>query len=84
MASPNVKCVAVALNGDVTLTWDIPADPAGVFANYSIYVSTVSSLGPFTLVGTVTTHKILLPTLVPMQMHKECIIKYIRIIIPAL
>lgn len=56
MASPNVKCVAVALNGDVTLTWDIPADPAGVFANYSIYVSTVSSLGPFTLVGTVTNY----------------------------
>lgn len=56
VASPDVKCINVALNGDVTLTWAIPPDPGGTFANYSIYVSTVSSLGPFSLAGVVNTY----------------------------
>lgn len=56
VASPDLKCLSVAPNGDVTLTWAIPADPGGNFVGYQIYSSPLSPLGPYGLVGTVNTY----------------------------
>ncbi|MBI3511440.1 MAG: gliding motility-associated C-terminal domain-containing protein [Bacteroidetes bacterium] len=44
--SPKVHCVAVQLNGDVTLTWEQPPDTGGTFNSYHIYTS-ANVNGPF-------------------------------------
>ena len=54
VASPDLKCLAVATNGDVTLTWVTPSGPGG-FIDYKIFSSTVQS-GPYTLVATINTY----------------------------
>ncbi|MFL5753058.1 MAG: gliding motility-associated C-terminal domain-containing protein [Bacteroidia bacterium] len=53
--SPIVRCVSVAANGDVTLSWDIPADPLAEFQSYDVYSSSVLN-GPYTLQSSVTTY----------------------------
>lgn len=50
--SPNVHCLAVAPNGNVTLTWDQPLDTANTFNSYHIFSSS-SPNGPFTPVDSV-------------------------------
>jgi gliding motility-associated-like protein len=50
--SPNVHCLAVAPNGDVTLTWDQPLDTANTFNSYHIFSSTNPN-GPFTVVDSI-------------------------------
>ena len=42
---PSLRCVSVSPAGDVILTWVIPPDPNGIFANYEIYHSSASA-GP--------------------------------------
>ncbi len=48
--SPQITCVSVLPNGDVTLNWLTPADPLVQFVNYKIYSSTTGAVGSFTLV----------------------------------
>ncbi len=43
---PSLRCASVNVAGDVTLTWDIPADPGGEFLEYRIFWST-SLAGPY-------------------------------------
>ena len=50
---PDLRCLQVLANGDVTLTWLAPSDPGSLFHSYDIYYSTSNS-GPFALVGTLT------------------------------
>ncbi|HEU4719317.1 MAG TPA: T9SS type B sorting domain-containing protein, partial [Bacteroidia bacterium] len=50
--SPHVHCVAVAPNGDVTLTWDQPVDTAGTFDSYHIF-SSPNPNGPFTEIDSI-------------------------------
>lgn len=45
--SPNLHCVAVQPNGDVTLTWDLQPDTANTFNSYHIFASN-SLNGPYT------------------------------------
>lgn len=52
MGSPELRCIAVAPNGDATLTWLQPPDPAGTFNSYHIYASG-SPAGPYTHVDSV-------------------------------
>ena len=52
MVSPDVKCVTVLPNGDVTLTWIIP--PSGNFVSYHVDTSSNPAIIPFTLYSTVT------------------------------
>ena len=52
VASPEVHCVAVLPNGDVTLTWEQPVDTAGTFDSYHVYTSTNPN-GPFTVVDSI-------------------------------
>lgn len=47
------RCVSVAQNGQVTLTWTPVADPLGEFDHYRIYSATAAA-GPFLLAGTAT------------------------------
>ena len=49
---PELSCISVLPNGDVTLTWNIPSDPSGEFQNYFIYHADNSN-GPFSVVATV-------------------------------
>ncbi len=51
VASPDVKCVSVAPNGDVTLTWALPAP--GSFVSYHIDTSSFAA-GPFTNYTTIS------------------------------
>lgn len=46
---PDLRCLAVAANGDITLTWIAPADPNSSFVSYEIY-SSISATGPFSFV----------------------------------
>lgn len=48
VSAPSINCADVALNGDVTLTWTPPLDPAGTFVKYEIFNATSG-----TLVGTI-------------------------------
>ncbi|MEW6470260.1 MAG: gliding motility-associated C-terminal domain-containing protein [Bacteroidota bacterium] len=53
--SPEIRCVSVAPNGNVTITWAIPPDPGGVFTQYEVY-SSASLTGPYTNVGNNATY----------------------------
>jgi gliding motility-associated-like protein len=44
--SPDLRCLKVNTNGDLTLSWLAPADPGAQFNSYLIYTSTFKS-GPF-------------------------------------
>jgi len=55
MNAPDFRCVAVAANGDVTLTWLTPPDPGATFTNYQIYSSSNQS-GPYALTATVLSY----------------------------
>jgi gliding motility-associated-like protein len=50
--SPDVHCVAVQPNGDVTLTWEQPLDTDGTFNSYHVF-SSVNPNGPFTVVDSI-------------------------------
>jgi gliding motility-associated-like protein len=50
--SPEPHCVAVAPNGDITLTWEQPIDTAGTFDSYHIY-SSGNANGPFTVIDSI-------------------------------
>ena len=49
---PALRCASVAPNGDVTLTWIVPADPNGDFAEYEVFQSNVLG-GPYVSLGTI-------------------------------
>ena len=50
--SPQITCVSVLANGDITLTWLTPANPNNQFTGYTIYESSNVG-GPFTQIYTV-------------------------------
>ena len=52
---PSLRCASVNAAGNVTLTWVIPPDPAGVFSSYEIRTSP-TLMGTYTLAGTVNTY----------------------------
>jgi gliding motility-associated-like protein len=49
MSPPEVKCVAIQLNGDVTLSWTVPPLNGNLFDAYDIYYADTPA-GPFNLV----------------------------------
>lgn len=55
IANPQLRCLAVQPNGDVTITWLAPPDPNSFFAACQIYSAT-NPAGPYTLVGTVNNY----------------------------
>ncbi len=48
VASPELRCASVLSNGDVELTWSVPANAGNTFDSYHLYHSG-SVNGPFTL-----------------------------------
>jgi gliding motility-associated-like protein len=52
ISSPELRCIAIAPNGDATLTWLQPPDPAGTFNSYHIYASG-NIAGPYTHIDSV-------------------------------
>lgn len=54
VASPDVKCVSVAANGDVVLTWTLPVNTGG-FISYHVDTSSFAA-GPFFTYTTVPTY----------------------------
>lgn len=55
LGAPVLHCASVGLNGDVTLTWTVPADPNGDFGNYEIWHAT-DVAGPFNLLTTIAVY----------------------------
>lgn len=55
LASPDLRCLSVAQNGDITLTWINTPDPTAIFTSYNVYVSPTSA-GPYTLVASIGTN----------------------------
>jgi len=54
--APDLRCVSVAANGDITLTWIAPAIPGGAtFNNYQVFQSN-NQAGPYTLMATITNY----------------------------
>lgn len=53
--SPQLRCVSVLQNGDVTLTWSTPADPGNEFNRYLIYTSPALS-GPYSLLPPISVY----------------------------
>lgn len=49
---PELRCASVQPNGDVQLTWVVPADPNNLFLEYRIFHS-VNAGGPYAQVGSV-------------------------------
>lgn len=54
---PDLRCISVSLNGDVTINWIPPADPLTEFANYTIFKSS-SLAGTYTVIATINTYSI--------------------------
>ena len=52
VSSPQVTCVSVLANGDVSISWLTPTDPLNEFQSYSVYTS-ANLNGNYTLAGTV-------------------------------
>ncbi|MBL4624852.1 MAG: gliding motility-associated C-terminal domain-containing protein [Flavobacteriales bacterium] len=52
VGAPELKCIAVGSNDDITLTWVAPADPLNEFTAYEIYHAT-NSTGPYTIATTI-------------------------------
>ncbi len=52
VAAPQLRCLATATNGDITLTWIPPADPGSQFTEYEIWYATIQT-GPYSKVGTI-------------------------------
>ena len=55
LAAPDLRCLSVAPNGDVTLTWINTPDPTNIFTRYDIWMSPVAT-GLFSQVGSVTSN----------------------------
>lgn len=53
--SPDVQCVNVLANGDVSITWAVPPDPVSEFVSYGIY-SSANLNGPYVLVTTIASY----------------------------
>ncbi len=56
LPSPDLRCLSVAANGDVTLTWLIPPDPSNIFIQYNIWYSTNCCAGFQLLLPTISTY----------------------------
>ncbi len=52
MPSPDLRCVSVLPNGDITLTWITPPDPGNNFNSYHVYATT-NPAGPYTLIDSI-------------------------------
>ena len=52
---PSLRCTAVSVNGNVTLTWVIPPDPSGLFTSYEVYTASIAG-GPYILAGSVNVY----------------------------
>lgn len=52
---PKVKCISVASNDDITITWEQPADPLGEFVSYQVFQST-NATGSYALAGSIATY----------------------------
>jgi|GEM_PF-279802 len=50
--APEVRCVSVGANGDITLSWMIPSDTARAYNSYHIY-SSLNAGGPFTAIDSI-------------------------------
>lgn len=56
MNAPDLRCIAVAANGDVTLSWQTPAIPGGeTFNSYQVFTSTIQA-GPYTQAATISNY----------------------------
>ena len=44
--APELRCVSVAANGNITLSWIPPADPLNEFVSYTVYAS-ANQAGPY-------------------------------------
>ncbi len=55
VSSPQVTCVSVLANGDVSISWLTPPDPLNEFQSYSVYTS-ANLNGNYILAGTVTNY----------------------------
>ncbi len=53
--SPEIRCVLVVPNGDVIISWAIPADPANEFKSYEIYYS-INKVGPYVPIASQTSY----------------------------
>ncbi len=51
--APQLKCISVDSNDDITLTWIAPNDPLSEFVSYSVYQST-SLLAGYSVVSTIS------------------------------
>ena len=40
ITSPQIRCVSVMPNGNISVTWETPPDPLHQFSSYQIYTST--------------------------------------------
>ena len=49
---PPINCIQSNASGDVTISWDAPADPAGTFVEYQIYSIQNGLLGTINNIGT--------------------------------
>ena len=54
---PGLRCASVLPNGDVQLSWAVPADPNGTFLEYRVYQSTAAA-GPYVQLGTIPVYGI--------------------------
>ena len=55
ITSPQIGCVSVLPNGQISVTWQTPPDPLHQFSSYQIYASTVKT-GTYTLQGSINTY----------------------------
>lgn len=56
ITSPEIRCVTVLGNGNVTLHWTVPADPTNEFQSYEVYYSPNGNAGTFNLAQSITSY----------------------------
>src|SRR5437868_14985302 len=55
ITSPEVRCVLVLSNGNVTVSWAIPSDPLNEFKSYEVFYSSTLA-GPYTNMASISAY----------------------------
>lgn len=56
LTSPQIGCVSVLPNGNISITWQIPPDPSHQFASYQIYTSPTLNNPTYNYQGGITNY----------------------------
>ncbi len=78
ITSPEVRCVLVQPNGNVTLTWAVPSDPLNEFKSYEVFYSNLL-VGPYTNMASISSYSTNFATCFTCNANTQSIYFYVQV-----